>query len=281
MIADLREIQRLRFQEGQDLLSRDFRDGATFEARLREWHNRAIHEAHGVRYGLTARPLPGTVSPTAIEVSAGLAYEATGRALFLPTPALVPVPSPWPGGPHLLVLRPGTGGDELAWLPETLWRSCAGVPLSRLGEDDGEPVWDEAFHPPVARPLARPRIGSGTTIAGGTAWKPLSLPGTAALLGVELDVDTRAAGFTRPPCYFAWLQGGIPHAGLKAPAYLPLFPHLTGEKTTGFRLRVLGVSLAGLNQSINPAWMLSQARQRLSVCWLGIQMRTEVTHGNP
>ena len=94
MIADPREIQRLRFQPGQDLLSRDFRDGAAFDLSLREWHNRALHQAFGVASGLVALPIPDAVSPKAAEVAAGLAYDCTGRALFLPAAALIPLPDP-------------------------------------------------------------------------------------------------------------------------------------------------------------------------------------------
>lgn len=269
MIADPNEIQRLRFQEGQDLLSRDFQDGALYEARLREWHNRALHEVHGVRYGLVARPVPDLGNPTAAAVSAGLAYEATGRALFLPASALVPVPSPWPGGPHLLVLRPGPGGDELAWIPAALWRPCAGVPLARLGEDDGEPVWDEEYSPSMARPLAQPRIGYGATLLGGTAWETSSFgqDSRTRLVGFEVEVDTRAAGFTRTPCYFASLQGQVPH--------LPLFTSIEQAAPVSFRFRVL--TLSPLRHDLAREILRAFLRKGLALSWLGLQDWSEPT----
>jgi hypothetical protein len=268
MIADPNQIQRLRFQEGQDLLSRDFRDGATYEASLREWHNRALHEVHGVRYGLAARPLPGTGSPTAVEISPGLAYEATGRALFLAATVLLPVPSPWPGGPHLLVLRPGPGGDELAWLAETRWRPCAGVPLARLGEDDGEPVWDEEYRPSMARPLAQPRIGYGATLLGGTAWEILDFgqDSRTFLAGCYVEVDTRAAGFTRTPCYFASLQGQVP---------LPLFTSVEQPAPASFRLRVL--TIFPLRHDLARQILRAFLRKALALSWLGLQDWSEPT----
>ncbi|HYH47798.1 MAG TPA: hypothetical protein VEG34_19100 [Thermoanaerobaculia bacterium] len=265
MIVDPNEIQRLRFQEGQDLLSRDFQDGALFEARLREWHNRALHEVHGVRFGLRAWPVPNIGNPTAAAVSAGLAYEATGRALFLPAPTLVPVPSPWPGGPHLLVLRPGpppNGGDELAWLPEALWRPCTGVPLARLDEDDGEPVWDREYRPAMARPLAQPRIGYGATLLGGTAWEILDFGQDfrTFLVGCEVEVDTRTAGFTRTPCYFASLQGQVP---------LPLFTSIEQAAPAGFRLRVL--TIFPLRHDLARQILRAFLRKGLALSWLGLQ----------
>jgi hypothetical protein len=258
MIADPNELQRLRFQEGQDLLSRDFQDGALYEARLREWHNRALHAVHGVRFGLRARPVPKTGSPTAAAVSAGLAYEADGSALFLTTPALVPVPSPWPGGPHLLVLREGAA---LAWVPETQWRPCAGVPLARLIEDDGEPVWDEDYRPPAARPLAQPRIGHGATIQGGTAWEILRLNARPIpLAGFEVEVDTRAAGFTRTPCYFAGLQGRFAW---------PLFSSVENATPTSFRFRLLTLFPAFHDRYLE--LLRAVLRQTLGLSWLGLQ----------
>jgi hypothetical protein len=43
------EIERLRYWQGQKLRSRDFRDQMEMAAQLRWWHNRALHQAFGVR----------------------------------------------------------------------------------------------------------------------------------------------------------------------------------------------------------------------------------------
>lgn len=294
MIADPREIQRLRFQPGQDLLSRDFRDGAAFDASLREWHNRALHQAFGVASGLNARPVPATGAPTAIEVSAGLAYDCTGRALFLTTAALVPVASPWPGGPQLLVL--GGSPEELAWIPEAGWRPGLGVPLARLKDDDGKAQWDGGLSEPRARALARRRMASGTTVEGATAWQRWFGQRFKGLQGIEVQVSTAAAGFRHIPCYFAWVQGTLPvelASGLKSspPLYLPLFSHITEVSTTSFHFRVAAAFNASFDDyhPFNFSEILLPARRSLSVCWLGIEMdeipesepEPEVPNGKP
>lgn len=286
MIADPREIQRLRFQPGQDLLSRDFRDGAAFDLSLREWHNRALHQAFGVASGLSPRPIPVTGPPTAVEVSAGLAYDCTGRAMFLPAAALVPVPSPFPGGPHLLVL--GGFPETLSWLSEAGWRPSLGVPVARLKDDDGDPLWDEEFSPPRTRALARQRIGSGTTVEGATAWQTWFDNGFKGLQGIEVQVSTAAVGFRQTPCYFAWIQGTIlerPSVALSRPlGPLHLFSHLTEASSSGFRFRVAVPFDASLDLNLpvpifTPFDVLVEARRNLTVCWLGIEK--EVPNGNP
>ena len=45
------ELQRLRYWQGQKLLSRDFRDQVSYESELRWWHNRALHNAYGQNSG--------------------------------------------------------------------------------------------------------------------------------------------------------------------------------------------------------------------------------------
>src|SRR6516225_2672470 len=48
---DARNLQRLRYWQGQMLRSRDFRDQLAIEGQLRCWHNRAMHNAFGVASG--------------------------------------------------------------------------------------------------------------------------------------------------------------------------------------------------------------------------------------
>jgi hypothetical protein len=297
MIADPREIQRLRFQPGQDLLSRDFRDGAAFDLSLREWHNRALHQAFGVASGLSVKPVPDSGPPTAVEVSAGLAYDCTGRALFLTAETRVPVPSPWSGGPQLLVLGPA---QEPAWIPEAGWRPDLGVPLARLKDDQGKAQWDGEFSPPRARTLARQRIASGTTVEGATAWQRWFVPGFKGLQGIEVQVNTAAAGFRHTPCYFAWVQGTIlerQSAGLSQTrplSPLHLFSHLTQASSSGFRFRVAAPFDASLDRNatfpiFTPFDVLVDARRSLAVCWIGIEMdetpepepKPEVPDGKP
>jgi hypothetical protein len=283
MIADPHQIQRLRFTPGQDLLARDFRDGETFEARLRHWHVRAIHQGYGVSVGLRAQPIKEN---TEVTVDPGIAYDAKGRELFLPTTRTIAVPTI--KSSHLLVLRHGA---ELLWIPEERLQTCDSVPVARIADRRGEGLLDKTFILPAVRPLARPRIGYGSTAPGGTSWQAELL--SDSIVSLNLEIDTRAAGFTRPPCYFAWLQGRFLYpdsTGVGAPVNLPPFlhPSIEAAKLTGFRLRVLVTSPLSLipDDSIRKT-ILARARQNLSICWMGIQMdreiktSSEVDHGNP
>jgi hypothetical protein len=310
-VVDPNELQRLRYAPGQDLLSRDFRDQGRFDEQLRWWHNRAMHGAFGVRNGLRVRALTAVVSPQ-VEVEAGLAYDAFGREVILPAARNLDVPAGLEETePRVLVIRYSrdegghpSGGLEsacsgglapqhadFAWVQASHLRPTDGVPLARVLYDDGEPRLDNGFHSPAARPLARPRLGSGSTVAGGTKWEIWDLGlQRSFLLALQVSLDTRAAGFTEVPCYFAWLQGGIEtRLGADGPAFfLPIYSHLAEATLTGFRFRVLTFALGIRNrrgESRNQ--LLSLARRQLTVCWLGIQMRTderalpEVKHGHP
>lgn len=298
MIADPHEIQRLRYAPGQDLLSRDFRDQEAFEAELRWWHNRALHGAFGVSYGLGV-----TNGGASLTVERGLAYDAFGRELILPVSRTLSTPAD-PGGPVFLVIRyreeessPAPGelagvcpgglpprGADLAWVPADRFRPTDGVPLARVPDSDDD---DQKFHPPVARALARPRIGHGSTVQAATPWTAWDLG--RQLFGLKTEIDTRAAGFTQLPCYFAWVQGRIEvrNAPKEPPYILPVFPHIVKASPAGLTLGVLTFSL-GESQSIstNRKQILASAQAELSVCWLGIQMQNEpesspeVIHGN-
>jgi hypothetical protein len=289
MIVDPHEIQRLRYTPGQDLLARDFRDQAAFEEQLRWWHNRAMHGAFGIRYGLAVQ-----AAGAELTVGPGLAYDALGRELVLPATRTLHLPS-GAREPAVLVIQyrqyREEGGADLAWIPARRLRSTDGVPLARVTVDDGQASPDPKFHPPIARPIARPRLGHGSTVAGGTAWQVWNLGSPNSLiLGLQVWIDTRAAGFTQPPCYFAWLQGGVEtklgNAG--ASFLLPFFPHVAQPGLTGFRFRVLTVAIGSLEQlAANRAAILARAKLQLSVCWLGIQMQNdqgmlpEVIHEHP
>lgn len=315
MIADPREIQRLRFREGQDLLSRDFRDGESFESQLRWWHNRAVHGAFGVRSGLGV-----TVSGTEARVERGLAYDCVGRELILPAARVLPAPpEPAGGGDRVLVIRfreddgapspgelagvcfggPPPQGAELVWIAAQRLRAADGVPLARVGYLRGLPVRREGFSAPVARPLARPRLGRGHTLPGGTAWlasKLVRWPDSTVVFALEVQIETGAAGFTRVPCYFGWLQRTEPPEGGDPGflTHLPLSFHVAAEARNAFsarvhiRLPIPDIRITDLLHidDIYQSILQSMARQQLSVCWLGIEMRgdetilPEVNHGH-
>src|SRR5262249_12580071 len=78
------------------------------------------------------------------------------------------------------------------------------------------PKFYARFVRPVSRPFAWPRPGSSAKPEGETAWQPwsesVSLAGesfTPVPVGMQVTVDTSAAGFTETACYFGWLSGTL------------------------------------------------------------------------
>jgi hypothetical protein len=201
------EIERLRYWQGQMLRSRDFRDSARMENQMRYWHNRALHNAYGVSFGLEVDEVRKTTSDPliAVSVSCGVAYDCFGRELILSTTRQVTIPpapkdKPAPRIPeqkNMLVLvmryRQTTAGccsstepagvcwpaenepaieSEFVWARVDYSRSTEGVPLARVIYDNaGAVTLDDQFIAPRAKPLARPFLASGETIPGNTLWE--------------------------------------------------------------------------------------------------------------
>jgi hypothetical protein len=275
------ELERLRWVPRQLVRSRDLRDQLNISAQLRWWHNRAVHDPFGVASGmevtLTADAQSATVQP-------GVAYDCAGRALRLLAPRIVSLPTG-----HESAMLVARARDELALAePELAWREAGRldprewVPLVRLTFETGAP----AVHPlgSRARPLARPRLGYGMTPAEGTPWEPWVLLETP--IGLQVTLDTRAAGFTDVPCYFAWLQWQqVASSQLPYLYYFYLAVQYLEEPAIDrfvFRVRLpLGLGdlrVTGGRPGIREGRvrsaeeLVSFARgQQLSVCWLGIQ----------
>jgi hypothetical protein len=177
-----------------------------------------------------------------------------------------------------------------------------GVPLAQaviaVGGASEHLTWHVTSGLRSARPLAWPRIGSGRTVPGRTAWRERRL--SSLLLLIEVTVDTSAAGFTEIPCYFASLQ--VDAAG--ADEFLPfLFPRVTDVTTTSFIFSVLDLGDSRLASGIARRTRAFRAlgasafadvpgrrsstfhRSDLYVCWLGVQLNEaiglsrEVSHG--
>jgi hypothetical protein len=362
------EIERLRYWQGQKLRSRDFRDQMEMAAQLRWWHNRALHQAFGVRSGLTVARVMLAGQFTAVRIACGVAYDCYGRELLLQTVRELRLPNPT--NPMTLLIRyketaqllsrrevlpvcvPGgsaVGLEEadVLWQPSAHLKAMDGVPLAqlrygpaaslavlppevafppalarkvhydaerqllistgmlsgdeqnRLSQLSTDPAFQRAVtelvstsrRVPVlearvqrARPLARPRLGSGTTVPEGTAWELWSEKVSRNRvihnepLGMQVTIDTTAAGFTETPCYFAWLEGT-----LWEKSNIEFFPvpflHLDRESARQFRLRLwlpmlltlLGSRARRANQDFAEEFINFARQQKLHVCWLGIQ----------
>src|SRR5712692_10775952 len=249
------ELERLRYWQGQRLRARDFRDQTAIEAQLRWWHNRALHNAFGVSLGLAVSPVLVSGQLTAVRVTCGLAYDCFGRQLILQETREIPVPATpsqgnqratkmtllmrykeaaqFPRRNDLAMACPPCSGSLFQEEPDFVWQLgdrvqvTDGVPLARVSYDNQLAVFDQQFAAPISRPLARPHLASGATIPEHTVWEPwlIELSERPFPIGAQTKVDTSAAGFTRTPCYFAWLQGSLEDEKGQ-PLLFPYFAHI-------------------------------------------------------
>ena len=265
------ELERVQHVPGELLRSRDLGAQVDADAELMWWHQRALHEVPGIVAGLIATEQPdGTVA-----VAPGLGFDARGREVLLGVEATIGAPQDVSHTLALVLRRCGERQPpQLAWVRLDRMERCDGVPLARLIPEGGVEPW-----PGRARPIARPRAAFGSTLPGSTAWLPwLALERIGAGFGLETRVDTRAAGFTGRPCYFAWLLW--PDIGASDPriAFWSLgLQHLADETVDGFTFRV--VVLAGriaqqrarIGRLALEAALLTFARTtQLGVAWIGV-----------
>lgn len=259
-----RNLERVRYWQGQMLRSRDFLDIERVEAQRRWWHNRALHNAYGVAEGLTSK----LSTLKTVSVSPGVAYDGFGRELVLEKTISVPLPSNVPktftGSINLVMryqprsagLRPdessevcwpagcvGSGTAEFVWKLSGRADPSDGVIVGAVAYMEGRVSKREIQYNPIAvQPLSRPLLVSGATIAGNTPWE-VWVAGyrlgdiVAIIAGVQTWIDTSAAGFTQVPCYFASLEGPVwdPQTRQLVPAILP---SLAEESATGFYFRL-------------------------------------------
>lgn len=287
----LGEIERLRHRPGELLRSRDFRDQAALDAQLRWWHNTAIHNAFGISSSLQAE-----VNGNQIIVHPGLAYDIFGRELWLQEPTLLSLPeSPQDGNTLVLIARyredpPGCRGDDLAdsCLPGSAPRRIeqadlvlvdassvspqAGVTLAILTFTAAQ--WTIAPSSSYARPLSGPYVRAGRTIPGQTIWTERPLGVLRGILRVFFtEIDTSAAGFTRPPCYFAWINGprllSVPLGNRQISGLVwPLYLEHSLPQRFQFSVGFLPLALAPRLES---SVVLASLRNQNYVTWLGME----------
>lgn len=113
------ELERLKYWQGQKLLSRDFRDQTSYAAQLRWWHNRALHNAYGVSYGF-----PVTLIDTRISVDCGVAYDCYGRELILQTPRELELPERTADFASMTLVASYDPGDSSISSKELLMGAC-------------------------------------------------------------------------------------------------------------------------------------------------------------
>ncbi|MDZ7268432.1 MAG: hypothetical protein ONB48_11920 [candidate division KSB1 bacterium] len=301
------ELQRVRYWQGQTLRSRDLNDQLAIEAQRRWWHNRAVHNAFGLSLGLqTSSVLDANNVMTAVRVTCGVAYDCFGRELILRSTQEVPVPAMPPEDENAMTLLirykdaaqfPKRNEIASAWIgpefsslqaqAELVWKPSHavevrdGVPLARVNYSGKLPSLDPEFTPALSKPLARPCIARGATIPGNTPWKLWSIQdrtGQPIKLGFEAEIDTSAAGFTQVPCYFAWLQGPL-WDQIRGEFFPAPFAHIDAASIKGFtfRLWMPHLDIPSLTrrkttkENFDTEFLAFAQRQKLFVCWLGIQ----------
>ncbi len=266
-------VQRVRHVPGELLRSRDLRDGVASEAELLWWHQRAVHDATGVVSGLVATH-PDAQGP--VHVSPGVAYDPRGRELVLVHEATIDAPAE--GAAVLVLCGCADHAPGLGWArPDRVGR-CDCIALASWQPESETPLLAAAGR---ARATSRPRIASGETLPGATAWEPwLAARRTGFGRGLEVRIDTRAAGFTAAPCYFAWLRWPrAAAADSRTVAHGFGLQHVADETAHGFTFRVLlrapsnaQVPVVGLLAAvIEPSFTTFARTQRLSVAWLALE----------
>jgi hypothetical protein len=196
--SDPRAI-RINHVQGERLRAADLQDELGVESWMRQLHMIGQHDTWGIALGLEVGPDEG--KGRGVRVQAGLAYDARGRPLLLPTPHVAPNPwSSYPAAEPLssfdLVLiadaerdrRPATRDDllcltcgpaplrdrpALAWQPSATVRIGIDVTLVRARRADPKTSVNPGDPPPlltldssvrrIAETQARPHVVAATT----------------------------------------------------------------------------------------------------------------------
>jgi hypothetical protein len=321
------DFERFIYRQGQLLASRDFRDQQHMETARRWMHNTAMHNAWGVAVGYEfSLPEAGEAEAEEEErleniwekgqqltVQPGIAYDCFGRELILPqtvtfsrenlpddtstSQRLFLVASYQEArSPSLRLYGSGSPGSvpfpppRLQWKPEAEVNYGLEVPILFITVGDNGPQV-QRYSASQLHPQARPKMASGRTLSGQTAWKPwqVQLSESAGEFtvptGLEVDIDTSDAGFQQTPCYFAWLNGPLSAliegliSVLREFRRRPPLTSLANETPDGFTFRLFFpieiepplLTYLATNQN-QPEGQNARANLlKLTVCWLGIE----------
>jgi hypothetical protein len=299
------EFERFIYRQGQSLASRDFRDQGRMEAARRWMHNSALHNTWGIALGFEVS-LPGNAPNNKwdrgaeLRVDPGIAYDCFGREMILAEPAVLTraefeddsgnLPDGLAGEVFLLVLRyqechkqvttdicSGSVHSFRLPPPLLLWKQrrevqygievpILGVSFSKSNQTVEASIRQISIE--RIRPQARPRMASGETVKGQTAWRaweiqPLVFSSPpSGQIGLEVEIDTSSAGFQQQPCYFAWLNGPLQIAIDKSQVLIEPFVSLANEELDSFVFRVFLLS---------PIEPVRANILKWTVCWLGIE----------
>lgn len=299
------DLERMRYWQGQALRSGDLNDQLSYEAQKRWWHNRALHDAFGIAFGLEVAGPHGENGTYFVTVEPGVAYDAFGRELVLVEEERVALPELSPGnGVEVWTLlarlpvardcaaRPQTTRPVMFWKRADQVLHADGVPLAHAKRIEATLTLariDEVL-PTVrlrkvrVKALNRPKIGGGSTTVGATNWVHeervealrLHSPAPGVVL-IKVDIDTSAAGFTEVPCYFVSLQGSLAEAD-RTGATRFFSDNVAATAQSHFTYTVTLSTVRKPRVADPGAKILLAARRHLHVAWLGIQMCCGTAH---
>jgi hypothetical protein len=272
--------ERIHWYEGSQLTRRDLADAIEHEARMLELHVRAVHDTHGIAFGLGVGLAAGA---RAVVVQPGLAYGCRGASVLLHSVATLDTPPASTVGTRfdlVLVAARASSGCAAPELDCTGARIAARASLRWRAADDDErcdcDVPDDAIDlgrfvrtsagaltgPDNARRrhvrgLVRPHVASGVTAPGSLTWAQ----GTSDLVA---SIDTGAAGFTTTPVYLVQVSSPTPWTGgLVAP-----FVSVGQASPSRFNVHL---SIAAKPPSFVPLFAQIALAKELSIAWTGVE----------
>ncbi len=309
------DFNRFVYRQGQLLASQDFRDQQRMEAARRWMHNTAVHHTWGVTGGYDFSLSPESADDIAeniwqenqtLTVQPGMAYDCFGRELILPRAVAfardrlkTEAASRW----VLLASYQESGAGEnetlckvspnstavpvprLQWQPENEASYGVEVPLLLASLDLNNELVVTRYATSRLHPQARPKMASGQTVPGLTAWRPWIIKigsgsdSTQFTIGTEVDIDTSDAGFQQTPCYFVWLNGRLAQFieifSKPFPEAIPFAPflHLINERPNGFTCRVFApIFQSSFNDNqISEFDPTAANTYEVTICWLAIE----------
>jgi hypothetical protein len=282
--------ERIHWYEGSRLTRRDLADAIEHEARMLELHVRAVHDTHGVAFGLGVTLAAGA---RGVVVQPGLAYGCRGASVLLAAPATLDAPPATVAGARfdlvLVAAQPLRGctppgvdcaGARIPARAMLRWRTADpdarcdcdvpddAIELGRFVRSAGGTLAgpDNARRRQV-RGLVRPHVASGLTAPGALVWTQ----GTSDLVA---SIDTSAAGFTTTPVYLAEIASPTPWTGgLVAP-----FVSVGQATPTRFNVHL---SIAAKPPALVLLFAQIDLAKELSIAWTGVESAVGCSGGLP
>jgi hypothetical protein len=301
MSTGIPDLERVVFFNGQQLEARDF---AALQRSAREFrwlHNRALH-SWGIAFGYD---VAGERGDSFVTVKPGYGTDCLGREIILEEERQITVPAVavkseffltasylGDAGQHVAERRAGVchsgGAVRLTEEPLLEWRTSKDIPPVRdvplliLAHATIENCRLSLSLDLRVRRFARgsqgPYIAAGQTVAGGTAWQPLTMAGQT--IGVQTAVNTSAARFHATPAYVAHVEGErFLAAGPLSQSLVALgFTSVAAATPESFTLQVLLPRFPAGAPPVNPAELGDPTKlaaicnaMRWQVVWMGIE----------